>query len=175
MCGQLKTRERIARIWFARLAPEQERREREQAVAILFACGPRDGAARSRRDIDEVIGRSGGGAAREIETEAELIEEPDLPAHEQRRPILEAVVRHRVEQHVGAFERRHVRLTLGQHGGGDGGERVQSRKRRAILEHVARPRPRELGDIDAEILGKPRAPGELHAVAGLELGAALAR
>ena len=90
MRGQLETRERIARIRFARLPPEQERRQREQAIAILFARGPRDGAARSRRDIDEVIGRSGGGAAREIETEAELIEQPDLPAHEQRRPILEA-------------------------------------------------------------------------------------
>src|SRR5215212_7857762 len=70
-------------VWTRRAA--QETRESEKLGFIGFARLRADGAAAFRRHVDEVVLGARGGAAREVEAEAEFGEDRHLEADEQPR------------------------------------------------------------------------------------------
>src|SRR5258707_8741718 len=81
--------------------------------------------------------------------------------------------RDRIEERIGPFIGRLMRLALGKHRGSDGRERVQPAKRRALLKDVARARLGEFDRKDAQMFGQPRPPDQSDAVAWLHHGTAL--
>ena len=108
----------------------------------------------------------------EIEAEAQLLQQRQLPAHHQRRP-------HGALVEEAQHEQRHLvqvgmRIALGQQAGqrGHRGERGQ---RRGIVHGLGREALPQLDVVMAEVVGQPRLPGGVDVVAGLQHGPQLAR
>ena len=172
MPGERETGPHVLGRHGARRAAAQECRQRQQAVLVGLAGLGRHGTARSRRDVDEVGGGAGGRAGRQVEAEAQLLQQHQLPAHDKRRPYLRLV---EVAQH----EQRHLvevgmGIALGQQAGQrrHGGER---RERGRVLHDVGGKALPQLDAEVAEVVGKPRLPGGIDVIADLQDGPQLAR
>ncbi len=85
MPRQGETRADVARRQ-ARLRREEESRKGQQAVLVALAGYPADSPPRPWTDVDEFVDAAGGGAAAEVQAEAELLQEAGLVAHEDRGP-----------------------------------------------------------------------------------------
>src|SRR5215204_4934722 len=98
---------------FVALGPSpKKRREDEQPVLVRVAGVAGDGAPGFWGNIDQVLRRAGGGAAREVEADPELGEKRHLEAHEQRRRQIR--IGEMVGQHGGRVVEARVRIPLGQ-------------------------------------------------------------
>ncbi len=112
------------------------------------------------------------GAARQVEpvaqiqAVAQIREQPRLPLHEQRRPQLGRLEAR--EQRLEAFEDGRVRLALGQR---QRRERAGGRgrlERRGVVHETTGAQVVRLERERAQIVGRARPPGRLHAVALLK-------
>src|SRR5690606_20386072 len=86
----------------------EETGERQEAVLVGLGGGAGDGAAGFGRHMGQVLGDAGGGAAFEIETETELVEQSKLEAGER------GTIRGMVDEIDGHAEKTIMRIALGQ-------------------------------------------------------------
>lgn len=70
----------------AQLGRDQELRQDEQAVLVRFAGGAADGATGAGADVDQLVDGAGGGAAREVEAKAQILQQPRLETDEHGWP-----------------------------------------------------------------------------------------
>ena len=111
------------------------------------------------------VGGAGGGAAREIEAEAELVEQRQLEAGE--RGAERAARSVGVERADGEAEQPVVRVALGQQAQVVA-EELAGVEAGAVGDEVGGAGVDQLDDEGAEMLLEPGAPGELDGVAGLQ-------
>src|SRR5262245_13454333 len=143
----------------------EEARQRQQPVLPGLAGGAADGAAGLGRDIDELVGGAHGGAARQVEAIAELVEETELEADEDGRP--DAVIAQRIEGDEERIMDARMRLALGQeleqrHQRGEAGEAQR------IVHQRAGPERDGLEREAAEMILGAGPPARHHDIAGLE-------
>ena len=109
-----------------------------------------DRPAGARTDVDQVVGRAGRGAFRQVQAEAQILKQAGFEPHEDRRPDR----RH--------FERRHqrlerqkdagMRLTLRQRALGHARRRRQPGQRQGVVEQGAGPLAYRLQSYRAEVI-----------------------
>ena len=165
MARQAEARRQITRLEPG-LGREQEAGQRQHPVLVRLARAAADGPAGPGTDVDQVVDRAGGRAAREVQPEPQVGQQPRLEPHEHRRPDLG--VGERLAQRLEGQEGAGMRLALGQgarHDGRRGGDAGQGP---GIVEQRRRPRARRLEAGRAELLGDAGAVARQHPGAGLE-------
>lgn len=150
------------------LGGEQERREREEPVLVGFARLAADGAAGAGADVGEVVDRAGGGALGKVEAEAEVLQQPRLEAHEDRRPDLRVQEGgcERLEGEEGPRMWLPLRKRAGGHRGGGG----YPGQRQWIVEERCGPLTLGLQGRRAQLFGDAGAVADEAARAGLHVG-----
>ncbi len=143
---------------------QQERRQREEPVAVGLAGGRGDGTAGSRRDIDQVVVDAGRGTLREIEADAQLVKQGQLPPRQQRRPdagvveVSEDEQGHLVEIGMGVALRQQA---------GECCKRREARERSRIVHGASRVAADQLDRHVAEMVGQAGLPRHVNVIAGL--------
>jgi hypothetical protein len=168
MPRQGETRADVARRQ-ARLRREEESRKGQQAVLVALAGYPADSPPRPWTDVDEFVDVAGGGAAAEVEAEAELLQEARLEAHEDRGPDVrvEEGGAERLEREEGPW----VGLAFWEGAGGDAGGGGDAGQGQRVVEEGAWPLAHRLQRGAAQLPLDAGAIADLCAGAGLEEGA----
>ncbi len=156
-----------------RLGAQQERRQLEQLVPIGFARHSAHGPPGARRDIDQVVDRAGGRAAREVQAKPQVLQQARLEAHIDRRPHLR--MGERQDQGLQAVEGARMGLALRQGAGRHrrcGREAGQSR---GVVEQGRGPLAHRLKARRTQLFGHARAVAGDHPRSGLQDRLQLAR
>jgi hypothetical protein len=166
MAGEVEARADVAGAE-PRLGREQEAGQGEQPVLVGLAGVAADRAAGAGADVDEVVHGAGGGAAGEVEPEAQVLEQAGLEAHEDRGPDLRVQegAAEGLEGEEGARMWLPLRKRAGRHGGGGG----HPRQRQWIVEERCRPLTLGLKDRRAQLFGDAGAVADEAAHAGLQV------
>jgi len=146
--------------------------KRQQLVPVGLAGRGRDGAPGARRDVDQGIVGARRGAAFEIESEAQLGEQRQLPAHIERRPDTRIVEEAEDEQRdlveIG------MGIALGQQAG-EAGQRGQPGEGQRAVHRTRRVAVAQFERHVAEAFGEAPLPARIHVIAGLKHRTVLAR
>ena len=151
----------------------QERRQRQQTVLVGLAGLGRHGAARLGRDVDEIRGLARRGAGGEIEAEAQLLQQRQLPAHDQRRPHLRA--RRGSPARTASPRRGWGGDRARAAGGSSAAIEVSAASAAASSMTCGREALPQLERRNGRGVGQPRLPGGVDVIAGLQDGPQLAR
>ena len=143
---------------------DQEARQGQQPVAPAPARRQRQRPAGPGRDVGERVLDAGGRAFRQVEAEAKLLQQAQLPAHIGLVPArrLEGL-----EQGEHGLEHGRMGLALRQRRLGHGTGRAQARKAGRVVQKRRGDTALQLANIGAEMLGEPRPPPGGHPVARL--------
>lgn len=167
MAGELQARADVA-VAQTVLRRQQEAGQREQAILVGLTGLTADGATGAGADVDQVVEHAGGGAAREVEAKAQVLEQPRLEAHEHGRPDLGNLEGR--AQRLEGEEGPRMWLALRKRPGRDGGRRGQPRQRQWIIEERCRPLTLGLQGRRAQLFGDAGPIADEAARTGLEIG-----
>jgi hypothetical protein len=168
MPRQGETRADVARRQ-ARLRREEESRKGQQAVLVALAGYPADSPPRPWTDVDEFVDAAGGGAAAEVQAEAQLLQEARLEADEDGRP--DVGIGEGGAQRLEGEEGPWVGLAFWQGAGGDAGGGGDTSEGQRVVEQGAWPLAHRLETGAAQLTFHPGAVADEAAGAGLQQGA----